>query len=91
MNRMVQGKVYYGRYMDNMGVLNRSRWQLPRAVRMLNWTFAELDLAQDYEKTIIGRIEREFDFLGYHFSRGPIWLVVPTIQYFVARLRRLYE
>ena len=43
------------------------------------------------DKTFIGRIERGFDFLGYHF--GPDGLVVAesTVQNFVARAIRLYE
>ena len=72
-------------------MLTRTRWQLRRAVRMLNQTFVELGVFKHPEKTFIGRIERGFDFLGYHFSRGPLQLAHQTLQNHAARLHRLYE
>ena len=39
----------------------------------------------------MGRIEKGFDFLGYHFFRDPIRLAHPSVQHFLARLHRLYE
>jgi RNA-directed DNA polymerase len=60
--RLGQGEAYYVRYMDDILVLTRTRWQLRRAVRTLNRTFAELKLSQHPDKTFIGRIERGFDF-----------------------------
>jgi len=43
------------------------------------------------DKTFIGRIERGFDFLGYHFSREGLTVARQTIARFVARVTRLYE
>ncbi len=43
------------------------------------------------DKTFIGRIERGFDFLGYHFGLEGLTLAVKTIEQFVARAIRLYE
>jgi hypothetical protein len=43
------------------------------------------------DKTFIGRIERRFDFLGYHFSPEGLTLAAKTIEQFVARAFRLYE
>jgi hypothetical protein len=47
-------------------------------------------LGKHPEKTFIGRIERGFDFLGYHFS--PKCLTVPkeALKRFVERATRLY-
>jgi hypothetical protein len=67
-------EAYYVRYMDDILVLTKTRWQLRRAVRTLNQTFAELKVSPHPDKTFIGRIERGFDFLGYYFCRGPLRL-----------------
>ncbi len=42
-------------------------------------------------KTFIGRIERGFDFLGYHFRPDRLRMAAKTIENFVARAIRLYE
>ena len=52
--RLGQGEAYYVRYMDDILVLTRTRWQLRRAVRTMNRTFAELKLSQHPDKTFIG-------------------------------------
>jgi hypothetical protein len=43
------------------------------------------------DKTFIGRIERGFDFLGFHFSRTGLTVAKATIEKFVERASRLYE
>ena len=43
------------------------------------------------DKTFIGRIERGFDFLGYHFGPAELSVAEKTIERFVARAIRLYE
>ncbi len=50
-----------------------------------------LRLEKHPDKTFIGRIEKGFDFLGYHF--GPTGLAVAreTIRKFVEHALRLYE
>jgi RNA-directed DNA polymerase len=66
---------YYVRYMDDILVLTKTRWQLRRAVRTLSQTFDELKVSRHPDKTFIGRIEKGFDFLGYHFDGGLLRLV----------------
>lgn len=87
-NRM---DVYYVRYMDDILVLAKTHWQLRRAVRAVNRSLAEHKLAKHPDKNFIGRIERGFDFLCYHFSRGPLQLAAQTVLKHVSHLRRLYE
>ena len=58
---------------------------------MLNKTFDELRLEKHPDKTIIGRIEKGFDFLGYHFSPEGLSVAEKTIEKFLARAVRLYE
>ena len=43
------------------------------------------------DKTFIGRIERGFDFLGYHFGPEGLSVAKKTIERFVERAIRLYE
>ena len=67
--RLSGTEAHYARYMEP-----KTRWQLRRAVRTLNQSFAELKVSQHPDKTFIGGIERGFDFLGYYFCRGPLRL-----------------
>ena len=43
------------------------------------------------DKTFIGRIEKGFDFLGYHFRPEALRVATATIRKFVERAARLYE
>jgi len=93
---MSRGGLFYVRYMDDILVLSRTRWALRRAVRVVNGFFRELDLSQHPDKTFIGRIDRGFDFLGYHFSRDAdgvpaLGLAAVTVAKFKEILFRLYE
>jgi hypothetical protein len=40
---------------------------------------------------LIGRTERSFDFLGYHFELEGLSVAVKTIERFKERIFRLYE
>jgi hypothetical protein len=50
-----------------------------------------LKLEKHPDKTFIGRIERGFDFLGYHFSRAGLKVAKKTIANFIEKASRLYE
>ena len=54
--------------MDDWVVLAPTRWKLRAAIRAVNQVMAQLRVRQHPDKTIIGRIARGFDFLGYRFS-----------------------
>ena len=81
----------YFRYMDDILILAPTRWKLKKAIRVLNQTFNELRLEQHPDKTLIGRAERGFDFLGDHFEREALSVTVITIERFKERITRLYE
>jgi RNA-directed DNA polymerase len=70
---MEQLGLFYVRYMDDLLVLAPTRWKLRQAVKIVNQALMSLRLTKHPEKTFIGRIEKGFDFLGYHF--GPEGLV----------------
>ncbi len=48
-------------------------------------------MEQHPDKTFIGRAERGFDFLGYHFSPDGLSVAEKTVERFVERATRLYE
>jgi hypothetical protein len=68
-----------------------TRWKLRDAVKFLSQVLGSLDLEKHPDKTFIGRIERGFDFLGYHFSRKGLMLAKQTIANFIDKASRLYE
>ena len=43
------------------------------------------------DKTYVGRIEKDFDFLGYHFGPEGLRLAKATLEKFVERATRLNE
>jgi len=50
-----------------------------------------IEIINGSDKTFIGRIEKGFDFLGYHFSPEGLSMAEKTIEKFLARAVRLYE
>ena len=83
--------VFYIRYMDDILILSKTRWHNRRAVKRLNQCLGALKLEKHPDKTFIGRIEKGFDFLGYHFSRAPLRLARKTWEKHVLHIIRLYE
>lgn len=53
--------------------------------------FFTLDLEKLPEKTFIGRIDKGFDFLSYHFGLDGLTVAKTTIEKFLERASRLYE
>ncbi len=89
--RMEKSGLFYVRFMDDILVLSPTRWKLRNAVTAVNHVLGSLKLEKHPDKTFIGRIERGFDFLGYHFRPDRLSLAAKTIENFVARAIRLYE
>lgn len=83
--------VYYTRYMDDILILTKTRWHNRGAVKRLNQCLQALRLEKHPDKTFIGRIEKGFDFLGYHFSRAPLRLARKTWAKHALHIIRLYE
>jgi hypothetical protein len=83
--------LFFVRYMDDVIVLAPTRHKLRRAVKVVNETFDALSLEKHPDKTFIGRVERGFDFLGYHLAPGRLTLSRATVERFLERAHRLYE
>jgi hypothetical protein len=60
-------------------------------VKAVNQVIGSLRLEKHPDKTFIGRIERGFDFPGYHFSPKGLTAARETLKRFVSRAIRLYE
>ncbi len=88
---MAKLDVKYFRYLDDVLILASTRWRLRKAIRVLNQTFNKLKLEQHPGKTLIGRVERGFDFLGYHFRPFVLYPAAKTLEHFVEHAIRFYE
>ena len=77
--------------MTDIVVLAKTRWKLRSAVADLNAVLSDLGLSKHPDKTFIGRIERGFDFLGYHFSARGVRVSSATLARFLERAALLYE
>ena len=88
---MARSGQFYMRFMDDILVLAPTRWRLRKAVKAVNEVLGSLCLLKHPDKTFVGRTERGFDFLGYHFGPEGLTLAAKTIEQFVARAIRLYE
>ncbi len=86
-----QRGLFYVGFMDDILVLAPTRWKLRKAIKVVHQVLASLQRAKHPDKTFIGRIERGFDFLGYHFWPGKLGVARKTIEHFVARIHQLYE
>ncbi len=89
--RMERNGLFYVRFMDDVLVLSPTRWRLRNAVKALNQVLSSLRLEKHPDKTFVGRIEKGFDFLGYHFNPAGLTVAHETFVRFVARATRLYE
>jgi hypothetical protein len=84
-------RYFYRRFMDDIIVLAKTRWHLRTALRTVNQHFNQLKVAQAPDKTFIGGIEKEFDFLGYRFGLPELGLTEKTITNAVNKVRQLHE
>ena len=57
----------------------------------MNQIFSSLKVTQHPDKTFVGRIEKGFEFLGYHLLPQQLRMAGKTMQKFVKRAVRLYE
>ena len=94
MDRLCKGKrlVHYVRYMDDIVLLARTRWELRRAIAALHEEIATLGLHLHRVKRFIGRTTQGFDFLGYRIRAGArLRPSAEGLRRLRERARRLYE
>ena len=88
---MPKSGLFYPGFMDDILVLSPTRWRLRKAVKAVNEVLGSLCLLKHPDKIFVGRTERGFDFLGYHFGPEGFTVAAKTIEQFVARAIRFYE
>jgi len=69
----------------------RNGYKIHATSRIAVQTLEALSLEKHPDKTFIGKIERGFDFLGYHFSPAGLAVAKPTIAHVIEKASRLYE
>jgi RNA-directed DNA polymerase len=57
----------------------------------VNQTLGSLQLEKHPDKTYIGRVEKGFDFLGYHLTPEGLEVATQTLERFVEHMLLLYE
>jgi len=90
-DRMEALDVFYTRFMDDWVILAKKRWQLRNAIKIMNETLNELRLKTHPDKTSMGKIEKGFNFLGYHISSSGISIAQKSFGKFKETIDRLYE
>ncbi len=86
--------LFYARFMDDWVVLSPSRWKLRKAIKITNRILEQLIVEKHPAKTFIGKNQRGFDFLGYHFNTlaaNTLEVAGKTIVNHLANITRLYE
>jgi hypothetical protein len=78
-------RLFYIRFRDDILTLSPTRWQLRGAAKVVNQLLGALRLEKHPDKTFIGRIERGFDFLGYHFGPAGSRVAKQTITNFIEK------
>jgi hypothetical protein len=69
----------------------KTRWHLRKAIMTVNQHFHQLKVEQAPDKTLIGKISRGWDFLGYHFDGKQLTVAAKTVEKHVLHYRQLYE
>ena len=75
-------------------MLSPTRWKLRKAIKITNQVLDQLKVEKHPDKTFIGKVDREFDFLGYHFTpqaENGLQVANKTIENHVTNITRLYE
>jgi hypothetical protein len=89
--RFEQSDLFYIRFMDDILILAPSRWKIRKAMAAVRSMLNRLHVDIHPSKTFIGRIEKGFDFLGYHFSRAGLRVARSTLRKANEHIVRLHE
>jgi hypothetical protein len=72
-------------------VLTKTQTQLRKVVKITNQVLTALKQTKHPDKTFIGRIQKGFNFLGYHFNGLTLRVARITIENALAKITQLYE
>ena len=77
--------------MDDWVILAKTRWQLKKAIRIMNQILDRLKLEKHPDKTFMGRTKRGFQFLGYWITPDKLTIARETVRNAKVKAARLYE
>ena len=86
-----KNKINYVRYMDDIVILTKKRYQLKRALKKVYKITEALGLKLAPAKTWLGRVNKGFNFLGYQISPRGIKIAQGSLSRMMTKLHRLYE
>ncbi|STB73298.1 reverse transcriptase domain-containing protein [Citrobacter koseri] len=87
-----QKQIHYARYMDDIIILAKTRWQLRRHTKRLKQWFSEEGFEAHPEKTQIGRTGKGFDWMGAWLTHEGATDIAPRAKAnYREKVRRLYE
>lgn len=87
-----QQNIHYARYMDDVIILAKSRWQLRKHTKKLMQWFSEHGFEAYPDKTQIGRTAKGFDWMGVWLTDEGVTDVAPRAKAnHREKVRRLYE
>lgn len=87
-----QKTIHYARYMDDIIILAKSRWQLRKYTRQLKQWFSEYGFEAQPDKTFTGRTEKGFDWMGAWLTHEGVTDIAPRAKAnHREKVRRLYE
>ncbi|CAI1907702.1 Retron-type reverse transcriptase [Serratia fonticola] len=87
-----QPNIYYARYMDDVIILAKTRWQLRKHTKRLMQWFGEYGFEAHPDKTYIGRTEKGFDWMGAWLTSDGVTDIAPRAKAnHREKVRRLYE
>lgn len=89
---MEKRNIFYLRFKDDWVILAKTRWHLKKAIKKCNQILEKLKLKKHPDKTFIGYVKKQFDFLGFKYGRlGLVNLADKTRQQYIAKCLKLYE
>ncbi|CAI1730850.1 Retron-type reverse transcriptase [Serratia fonticola] len=87
-----QPNIHYARYMDDVIILAKTRWQLRKHTKRLMQWFGEYGFEAHPDKTQIGRTEKGFDWMGAWLTSDGVTDIAPRAKANPReKVRRLYE
>ncbi len=83
--------VFYARYVDDWCILATSKFKLRRAIKKMHRVLEQLQMKTHPDKTSIGRREKGFSFLGYHFCNQVLTIAKTSFENHQAKHLQLQE
>jgi RNA-directed DNA polymerase len=87
-----KGGIRYVRFMDDFVIFAPTRWRLRAAICQMHALLRGLKLRIHPDKRFIGKTQKGFDLLGYHFRpRRKLQPALQSRNRLIERARRLHE